>query len=211
MSNYAISTPTGEALFWIHADLYPFKHLIETINSGLDVYTSSYFDIANKARKEKDFFTESEYMDKGTIYRARVTPLAYYSILLLLVSILEEGFNTLCRAYKGENNYNLEFTAISGQGIERCIVYLEKICGVKGIKNHSKWEYVKTIRDIRNKIVHVGGMIDKSDKSLVNRINKFDFFIDEHGEILFEYEDIIKIYDAILEFTNDVFAIEPEK
>lgn len=210
MSKYNITKPSGIALYYIHTDLYPFKHLIETIKNGLDVYKSSYFNIARKAMDNNDFYTESEFMTKGTIYLARVVPLGYYSILIMLVSILEEGFNTICRAYQGENKYDLEYTDIAGQGIERCILYLEKMCGINGIKKHPQWEYIKTIRDIRNKIVHVGGMVGR-DKSFINRIDKFKLYVDESGKILFEYDDIIKVYNAIIEFTNDAFSIEPKK
>ena len=131
MSNYDIASPNGIALYYIHSDLYPFKQLIETIRSGLDVYTSSYFDFAREAKKENDFFTESKFIDRGTIYRARGTPLAYYSILLMLVSILEEGFNTLCRAHQGVNNYNLEFTDISGQGMQLPLKEIKRLHQVK--------------------------------------------------------------------------------
>lgn len=65
--------------------------------------------------------------------------------------------------------------------------------------------------DISNKIVHAGGMIDRSDKSLINRIEKFKVYVDELGKVLFEYEDIIESYNVILQFANNVFKMESKK
>ena len=92
--------------------------------------------------------------------------------------------------------------------MERAIKYLDKVAGVHGIKSDVNWEYVKTIRDARNMIVHNGGRV----KGKTEVYEKFGFYIDETDhKLCFEYDDIVKMYDAIMDFIEHTFRIEPER
>lgn len=208
LENYNLKKAGEMALYHAHSDLYPFKSVIDTIENGLSVYHQTYYEMADKARDNDDVFAEYDFMYSGQIYGARVMPLAYYSLVLTLVSILEEAFNTICRAYQLMNKYNITYKDFSGQGIERAILYLEKVAYVKGIKNDDKWEFIKTMRDARNMIVHNGGHIHKSDTP---KFTKHGFYIsEENNKLMFMYKDIMKMYDTTVGFIDRVFKIEPE-
>lgn len=209
ISNYDIKKAGEMALYHAHSDLYPFRMVIDTISDGVKVYHQSYYEMAKEAGENKDWLTQDEFMFKGGVYGSVARPLAYYSLVLILVSIIEEAFNTICRAYQLMYKYKLTVKDISGQGIERAILYLEKVVGISGIKSHGNWEYIRTLRDARNMIVHNGGNIPKSE---IPKFEKHGFFIDdERHRILFEHDDIIKMYDKTIEFIDTIFKYEPEK
>lgn len=206
IGNYDLKKPGEMALYHAHSDLLPFKSVIDTTKVSLEAISGYYHSTSNKARELGDYITEEWAMTSGMLYSARVIPLSYYSLVLVMVSLLEEAFNTLCRAYHIMKEYEIEQKDMAGQGLERAITYLDKVAGVKGIKADPKWEYVKTIRDARNMIVHNGGRVTGK----TNAYEKFGFYLHEEDKRLgFEYDDIIRMYEAILEFINRVFIIEP--
>lgn len=206
MEDYDMSKPGDVALYHAHYDFMPLFNVIENIKMTIDVTGKFYFDKSNEARESNDFITEEWAMSSHTLFNARVVPLSYYSLVLIMVSLLEEAFNTLCRAYTLKYNYNIEYKDIAGQGLERAITYLEKVIKIEGIKSDGKWEYIKTIRDARNMIVHNGGYIPKERKK---SFEKFDLYIDEQGKLGFEYDDILTMYNEIIDYIERIFKKEP--
>ncbi|MEX0050240.1 hypothetical protein AB2T85_06285 [Clostridium butyricum] len=208
LDEYEIKKPSEMALYHSHTDLYPFKGVMETVENGLQVYREAFLKMANQAAECGDFYNQSKYLQNVHIYTCKSMPIAYYSLIITLVSMLEESFNTLCRAYQLMKKYNITYKDIHGQGIERAVLYLELVVGIKGIKNDIQWEYIRTIRDARNMIVHNGGNVDKSQ---IDKYNKHGFYIDEEtNKLFFEYSDVVKIYEVIVDFIDRVFKIEPE-
>lgn len=201
-------TKAGEiALYHAHCDLYPFKGLIETTKEAINATSNRYQMDAIMADDFGDMYSVCKAQENKGLYMSRVAPLAYSSIVLMMVSLLEEAFNTACRSYQIINNYAVELKDISGQGLERAILYLEKVAGVKGIKSDPQWEYIKTIRDARNMIVHNGGRINGD----IAKFEKFGFYIrEEDKQLLFEYDILIQMYDGIIEFIDRTFKIEPD-
>lgn len=208
LSNYDISKPGDMALYHAHVDFMPFRSVIENTMLSVKASREYYMEHYKKASELEDFIHEDWAMTSASLYSARVVPLTYYSLVLVMVSLLEEAFNTLCRAYQLSEKYTLVQKDIEGQGLERAIKYLDKVAGVHGIKSDVNWEYVKTIRDARNMIVHNGGRV----KGKTEVYEKFGFYIDETDhKLCFEYDDIVKMYDAIMDFIEHTFRIEPER
>ena len=85
------------ALYLAHCDFYPFKSVIDNNKMAIDLVTKAYRDMAQEAREKDDFRTESWAMTSGTLQACRVDILTQYSLLLTMVSLLEEAVNTLCR------------------------------------------------------------------------------------------------------------------
>lgn len=159
MANYDIKKPGEMALYHAHCDFMPFRSVIETTQVSLSAMREYYHEHTEKAREVGDYVTEEWAMTSGMLYTARAIPLSYYSLVLVMVSLLEEAFNTLCRAYCIINKYQIVQKDMAGQGLERAVNYLEKVASVRGIKSDTQWEYVKTIRDARNMVVHNGGRV----------------------------------------------------
>lgn len=207
MEHYDMSKVGDIALYLAHCDFYPFKSVIDNNKMALDIIGESYRDLATKASENNDFVSEQWAMTSGTLHSCRVDLLTHYSLLLIMVSLLEEAINTLCRLYHDINHLDKDLKDIKGNGLERAAQYIKKIVGVVGFTSDKQWEYITAIRDARNMIVHNGGRIYKD-------FEKYDKFAigyrEEDHQLYLEYSDIIKMYDAILDFIDRAFRIEPK-
>lgn len=209
MSYYDISKPGEMALYHAHSDFYPFKSVIENNKIATDLVSKAYYDMANEAREHNDFLTEEWAMTSGLLQSCRVEIFTQYSLLLTMVSLLEEAMNTLCRSYKIMLSLEKDLKDIKGAGIERAADYLKSCAKVKGIKSDPQWEYITTIRDCRNMVVHNGGRIVKEEDR--KKCDKFNIgYREEDYQLYIEYSDVEKFYNAILEFMDRSFRIEPE-
>ena len=100
MEKYDMDTPGGMALYLACCDFYPFRSVIENNKIAIDLVSDAYRDMASEARERDDFITESWAMTSGMLQSCRVDILTQYSLLLTMVSLLEEAVNTLCRLHK---------------------------------------------------------------------------------------------------------------
>ena len=65
----------------------------------------------------------------------------------------------------------------------------------------------ESIRDARNMVVHNGGRIYKE----FDKYDKFKIgYREEDHQLYLEYNDIVKMYDAILDFMDRTFRIIPQ-
>ena len=206
MEFYDMHKPGEMALYIAHSDFYPFRIVIENNKLALDAIDNGYRELAKRAREMDDIETEIRAMTSGTLLSCHVTLLTQYSLLLTMVSLLEEAVNTLCRLYQQINNIPTTLKDIKGSGLERAAKYLKDEVGISGFTADKQWEYITAIRDARNMVVHNGGR-------LVRDFDKFDKFNigyrEEDKQLYLEYTDIVKMYDAILEFMDRAFRLEP--
>lgn len=204
MKRYDMEKACDMALYLAHCDFYPFRSVIENNKIALDVIDESYRQMAAEARLKKDFITEEWAMTSGALHSCRVDLLTQYSLLLTMVSILEESVNTLCRLYHNINHLDKELKDIKGSGLERAAKYLKEVVGIEGFTSDEQWEYITAIRDARNMVVHNGGRIYKD----FEKYDKFNIgYRDEDKQLYLEYCDIIKMYDAILDFMGRAFRL----
>lgn len=206
MEYYDMSKASDMALYLAHCDFYPFRSVIENNKIAIEVIDKSYRKMAIDARAKNDFVTEQWAMTSGTLHSCRVDLLTQYSLLLTMVSLLEEAVNTLCRVYYNMNTLDKELTDIKGRGLERAAKYLKDVVGIVGFTSDAQWEYITAIRDARNMVVHNGGRINKD----FEKYDKFDIgYREEDHQLYLEYSDIIKMYDAMLDFMDRAFRINP--
>ena len=183
-----------------------FKSVIDNNKMAIDLVTKAYKDMAQEAREKDDFRTESWAMTSGTLQACRVDILTQYSLLLTMVSLLEEAVNTLCRIHKDLGQLTTELKDVKGAGLERAAKYLKDVVGISGFKADQSWEYITTIRDCRNMVVHNGGRI-KDD--LKPKCDKFNMgYREEDSQLYIEYADVMKFYEAILDFMDRAFRLE---
>ena len=195
------------ALYLAHCDFFPFRSVIENNKIALDVINESYRQMAAEAREKDDFVSEQWAMTSGTLHSCRVELLTQYSLLLTMVSLLEESVNTLCRLYHDLNHLDKELKDIKGNGLERAAKYLKEVAGIVGFTSDKQWEYITAIRDARNMVVHNGGRIYKD----FDKYDKFQIgYREEDHQLYLEYGDIIKMYEAILDFMDRAFRIVPQ-
>lgn len=206
MSYYDMHKPGEMALYMAHCDLYPFKSVIENNKIALEVIGKSYHEMSQEAREHDDFLTEQWAMTSGLLHSSRVYLYTQYSLLLTMVSLLEESVNTLCRIYKNMLSLSKDLKDIKGSGLERAAKYLKTEVHIQNFTNDQEWEYITAIRDARNMVVHNGGR-------LVRDFDKFDKFQigyrEEDKQLYLECQDIEKMYDAIMGFIDRAFRLEP--
>ena len=83
--------------------------------------------------------------------------------LISLYSFFENELDALCDLYIQGEGIPISQTDMKGKGIERSILFLEKIVGLPIDKNSDTWKELINIKKIRNQIVHERGkLIDKS-------------------------------------------------
>lgn len=101
------------------------------------------------------------------------------------------------------NDFILNRTAFSRKGTNPFVDESKKLYG----KADQSWEYITTIRDCRNMVVHNGGRI-KDD--LKPKCDKFNIgYREEDSQLYIEYADVMKFYEAILDFMDRAFRLEP--
>lgn len=206
MGHYDMHKVGDMALYIAHCDFFPFKSVIDNNKIALDIIDEGYRKLADEARENDDFVTEQWAMTSGTLQSCRVDLLTQYSLLLTMVSLLEEAVNTLCRLYHDINKLNQELKDIKGSGLERAAKYLKDVVGISGFTADKNWEYITVIRDARNMVVHNGGRIYKD----FEKYDKFNIgYREEDHQLYLEYGDIVKMYYAILEFMDRAFRIKP--
>ncbi len=195
------------ALYLAHCDFYYFRSVIENNKIALDAIDESYRNLAEEARLKNDFGTEQWAMTSGSLHSCRVDLLTQYSLLLTMVSLLEEAVNALCRLYHNINHLDKEVKDIKGSGLERAAKYLNDVVGIDGFMADKQWEYITAIRDARNMVVHNSGRIYKD----FDKYDKFKIvYREEDHQLYLEYNDIVKMYDAILDFMDRAFRIIPQ-
>ena len=206
MEHYDIGKPGEMALYLAHCDFYPFRSVIENNKIALDIIDESYRKLAARASANNDFITEQWAMTSGTLHSCRVDLLTQYSLLLTMVSLLEEAVNTLCRLYHDINQLDKELKDIKGSCLERAAKYLKTVVGIDGFTADKQWEYITAIQDARNMVVHNGGRIYKD----FEKYDKFNIgYREEDHQLYIEYGDIIKIYEAMLDFLDRAFRLTP--
>lgn len=100
------------------------------------------------------------------------------------------------------NKLGIKLKDTKGKGLERADRYLKDEVGIQGFTCDKQWEYITAIRDARNMVVHNGGIINKD----FSKFNKFKIIYREDNKQLYlDYQDIVKMYDAILDFMKRIF------
>lgn len=209
MSKYQMNKIGEMALYLAHCDLYPFRSVISNSELISNLSVETYREMAVDAGNKGDIVAEEYLMMSQSLQVGRVDSLTCYSLVLVLVSLLEESFNTLCRLYYNINHFEVELKLYKSRntGLDQAIEYLEKYAKVSGFKEDKQWEYIKTIREVRNMIVHNGGRL-KRDK--LSNFQKFEIeYRDEDLQVYLGYQDVVKMYDAVLDYIGRVFKNTP--
>ena len=209
MSKYQMNKLGDMALYLAHCDLYPFRSVISNNKLISSLSNETYREMAFDASRKGDIKTEQYLMMSQNLQAGRVDTLTCYSLVLILMSILEESFNTLCRLYCNLNHFDCDLKSYtkSGTGLNKAIDYLKEYAKISGFKQDKQWEYIQKIRDVRNMIVHNGGRLEREGLS---DFQKFGIgYRDEDLQIYLEYQDVEKMYDAVLEYIGRAFKIIP--
>ena len=134
-------------------------------------------------------------------------------MLVMMMSVLEETFNTWCRCVKiNEEKKGNNIPALAkyvpskqkkARGLDKAIYYLKEFADIDSIKQDRAWGYIDAMRTARNMIVHNGGRVKESARTKMNQFNigmreeDYSLYID-HETIKEMYEEIIGFVDRVM-------------
>ncbi|MDB5227987.1 MAG: hypothetical protein JWN78_2180 [Bacteroidota bacterium] len=128
-------------------------------------------------------FIEQKYKVAADIYgvdsdefqslRWEYTRLFYRSTFISIMSFVEHNLNEMCNSIKHENKYDVDIKDLRGRGILRAKLYIEKVHKIRMEPLNVELNKIMFYSEIRNKIVHADGDIEKNefDKIKTNIIN----------------------------------------
>lgn len=141
-----------------------------------------------------DYRASDSLMDIEFIYLR----LHRYSAVLAAYSYLENSMNKICINLENSKDIPLTVTDMSGQGIDRCKLYLDKMCNIDFMTINSYWSRLKDLNKLRNCIVHGDGDAERV-KSRNNLIN----LIENHNELSFIENKLVMISEPYIKESID--------
>lgn len=206
--DYNMHTCEGRSLYAAHCDFDPIQGLIDQTKISTQATIKYFGELGRTCDRNGDWKAGVEAYDVQGIFTARVVPLAYESILLIMVSKLEEAMNTWCRAVSISNSQFQDYKDFNSRerGLEKAVDYLKKIAGIDGIKQDPHWEKVTVTSDARNMVIHNGGRVKEE---LRKKFDRFEIGMREEDYSLYlDYDAIQEMYHTIIDFMDSVFCIE---
>ncbi len=127
----------------------------------ISVFKNYLDDIAHFIEKTSKKLKKKKLSDDFEEYEYEFKPLLNSSTFITIMSFVESNLNLICKNIKHANNYDIDITDLSGNGIKRTFTYIEKAHNKKSEINNLRSEIKKFegYSTIRNKIVHENGYV----------------------------------------------------
>ncbi len=207
ITNYNMDTCAGKAQYLAHIEIEPIKLLIEHTQLSLNSSIRSLGECIQKYDRINLFKASSNCSNVQMIMASRVAPLAYQSILLMLMSLMEEAFKCWCRMPEiiddGCPDFDKEFRGKRKGELEKTFDYLQEYIQIKDIESDEDWEKIRAIRTARNAVVHHGGRVPEKSKEL---LEKYNIGMREEDNSVYIDEDTMNdIYDTVISFIDRIF------
>lgn len=92
-----------------------------------------------------------------------ILPSVANALFIGMYGDFEFYLNQLCKAYQEVMDLRLDLTDIYGMGINRAVMYLKKVVGLKRIIDSNEWNQLNHWNRIRNILVHNNGILKTSN------------------------------------------------
>ena len=89
--------------------------------------------------------------------------LSHSATIVSIFSFLEHEMFELCARLQKNAKHRIGVKDLAGSGIEQAANYLEKICGLSGLKIPTTWAEICKLQKVRNVIVHRRGMLKEAN------------------------------------------------
>jgi hypothetical protein len=217
--------PKSVVLNWYRYDIRLSLELIDAFVKGVEQQAS---DSISSYQTEKETFIkadgavdvheglDSESWDLELLFTEHFPSLQRRSALITLHSFFETELNKLCRLYKSEKHFRLGVRDLKGKGIDRSMLYLEKVAEINVHKNSPEWAAIRQIRDVRNCIVHGDARVGVTGEAstIINFVSGNEFLTcnDDHELVLQKgfLAYVLKNYEAYFNMMGQSIA-EKEK
>jgi hypothetical protein len=130
-----------------------------------------------------------------------ILPSVSSALFIGMYGDLEFYLNSICNAHKNDKNFEIGLKDIAGNGIERAVTYLNKVVGIRNIKNSPEWNELRHWNRVRNILVHNNGVIrNKEDESSIKylglNINP------KHNKVYLSINDCAKFDKLVVSFSR---------
>jgi hypothetical protein len=209
-------TPKHVPLNWYKYDAQFSIELLREYISGVERHIVEAIEVFHR-EKETHVFEESaeegyarivemhrdlddETWDLEGIFEGYFPDLQRRSALITLYSFLEHELEELCGLFIRDENLKVSLNDMRGTGIERALLFLEKIVGLQIDKGTATWQEVKNIQKVRNLVVH-------NDAKLKDRSGnpKADVIKYVEGSVYLSGDEEINILDGYLLHVLETF------
>ena len=208
VEDFNLDTCTGKVQYLAHCDLDPIKFFIEQTKITSSATIQMFGENMIECDKKGDFYNSSKCSDLMSIFSARVVPLSYQSILLIMFSLFEEAMKTWCRMLKIKNesieNFDSFLKGCRLGELERAIRYIEKYSKIRNIEKDPSWDKIRSIRTARNAIVHNGGRVEENYRKYLDEFNIG--MREEDFSVYLDDDTIIDMYNTTIEFLDRIFS-----
>ncbi len=131
-----------------------------------------------------------------------------YSSLLTSYAYLENSMDKLCKKYFDSMDLPLKPSDLTGDGIVKFKLYLEKLAKIDFAPANKQWSHLSSLNLIRNCIIHADGDANqvKQPKRIITLVNstKDLSFIEEHL-VMMEASYVHTTIDTIEIFLHHIF------
>jgi hypothetical protein len=138
---------------------------LEFVDSGIPKLEADENDYLDQIARQQgwdagEYFTEKQELDSK--FRHWVPTFAAYSVIILQHGVVETRLFALADHLGRKREVKLRVKDVTGKGIEQSALYLERVLNVP-VKTDSAWCHLVNLQDLRNLIVHRGGVPGASE------------------------------------------------
>jgi len=177
------------------------KYLVEHFEKIERIYSDELQQLLELIKQE-DERTKDHMEDSGYDYRPidslREIEFIYlrmhrYSAILAAYTYLESSMFKICTQIEYTQKFSISVSDVKGKGIEKCKLYLIKMCGFDFMEINPLWSRVATLNKIRNCIMHGNGDAEK-----VHNSSKFIRQIESSKNITFIEQKLIMVSEEFV-------------
>lgn len=131
------------------------------------------------------------------------------SFLIWLYSYLEKSLNDLCERFSKLNKLELRLCDISGKGINRAKIFMKKVCKFN-LPEESLWESLVRLSEIRNTIVHNGGIVKNEElRKFIDEQGRKEISCSLYGKIDISPEYCTKVLESVFVYLRKLEELSP--
>ncbi|BCV53122.1 hypothetical protein TUM17383_13690 [Shewanella algae] len=119
-------------------------------------------------------------------------------MLITVHSALEHALNMLCKIVAFTMGSKIKHTDFNDSGVRRAFKFLSNVSGFNLSVIENEKNIVDDVSQIRNAIVHSGGVIDSSNKKLIGIINSAEFIKGAVGHNIYVENEFINYYIEVI-------------
>lgn len=196
--------------FYFNDGLFHFiTHLQEIIESVND---SKIQDFISRSKNDQKLSPEHEIFIEEDRFGDIFPHIFWKSNFLYAYAVLESSLDQICLNIKLAEEYKIELKDISGTGIRRAALYLQKVANLHAPFQTSTWQKLQDIGKVRNIIIHADGNTDVSNTKILtlskrfSGVHAFNSFDGNYISLALSKEFVLDVLATIYNFFTDIYT-----